>query len=181
MTVPGAASATGREATASWRAGSNIAPMSSRREKPSFASTSRACCWTCSMPSMIEPGSAWACASARSRLSSTGSHWMATWALASAAARRTWSAHRLRVLSASAGATGPSAGSLIGGELGVDHVVAAAIALRGPGRPAALRAGGRAEAVVHLLQLPGQLAEPGQGRLLLEGLPGVGYQVLRAG
>src|SRR5215469_18630894 len=205
MTVPGAASGTAREATASWRAGSNIAPMSSRREKPSLASTSTACCWMCSMPSMIEPGSTSACASARSRLSSTGSHWLATWARASAAARRTWSAHRLRALSASArarsrrslasaswasrsagaaspplpGAARPSTGSLIGGELGVDHVVAA-IALRGPGRPA-LRARGRAEPVIDLLQLAGELAEPGQGRVLFEGLPGVGHQVLRAG
>src|SRR5258708_32164183 len=73
---------------------------------------------------------------------------------------------------------GPPAVSLIGRELGVDHIVAA-VALRRSGRRA-LRARGRAEAVIDLLELAGELTEPGQGRLLLDGLPGVGHQVVRS-
>ena len=92
----------GRVATASCRAGSNLAPRSSRRGKPRRASTSRACARTARTPSMMVAGSAVACASARSRLSITGSHCLATAALASASARLTCAAHLLRTLSRSA-------------------------------------------------------------------------------
>src|SRR5215469_1162989 len=50
----------------------------------------------------MEPGSACACASARSRLSTTGSHCNATLARVSISARLTWLAHFLRMLSRSA-------------------------------------------------------------------------------
>src|SRR5215470_7468989 len=51
---------------------------------------------------MIASGSASECASARSRLSATGSHSEATAAWVSATARLAWAAHRLRKLSRSA-------------------------------------------------------------------------------
>src|SRR5690348_10228543 len=101
-TEPASASGAGREATASCRAGSNRAPRSSRSGKPSRVSTSRAWARTASIPSMIAAGSEAECASARSRLSTTGSHCLATAALVSASARRTWTAHLLRSLSRSA-------------------------------------------------------------------------------
>src|SRR5258708_5509578 len=59
---------------------------------------------TARTPSMMASGSASACASARSRLSTTGSHSEATAAWVSATARLTWAAHRLRRLSRSASA-----------------------------------------------------------------------------
>src|SRR5712671_3915095 len=101
-TVPASAPEAGREATASCRAGSNRAPRSSRSGKPSRVSTSRAWARTASIPSMMAAGSAVECASARSRLSTTGSHSLATAALVSASVRRTWTAHLLRSLSRSA-------------------------------------------------------------------------------
>src|SRR5690348_12025299 len=101
-TEPASAPGAGRQATASCRAGSNRAPRSSRSGKPSRVSTSRAWARTASIPSMMAAGSAAECASARSRLSTTGSHCLATAALVSASARRTWTAHLLRSLSRSA-------------------------------------------------------------------------------
>src|SRR5260221_1629115 len=59
---------------------------------------------TARTPSMMASGSASECASARSRLSTTGSHSEATAAWVSATARLTWAAHRLRRLSRSASA-----------------------------------------------------------------------------
>src|SRR6266566_539361 len=101
-TEPSSAPGAGREAIASCLAGSNLAPRSSRRGKPSRASTSRAWARTALIPSMMEAGSAVECARARSRLSTTGSHSLATAALVSASARLTWTAHLLRTLSRSA-------------------------------------------------------------------------------
>src|SRR5215468_7793218 len=237
--VPGGTRGSYVAATASCRAGSNVAPVSSRREKPRLASTPRACCRTAWIPSTIVRGSAAACSSARSRLSTTGSHCLATSVRASASARSTWAAHRLRRLSRSARARslwssasasrasrsataaappGPPAppppsvrpvpggpvsagpvsaptsrwtcgGSppprpgcqppvmlLIGGELGVDHVIV--ITARGAGL--VLRGGGGgAEAVVDLLELGGEVAQPVQRRIVLEGLPRVSHQRVR--
>src|SRR5215472_318756 len=186
-------------------------------------------------------GSAAACSSARSRLSTTGSHCLATSLRASAPARSTWAAQRLRKLSRSAKARsfwssaaasrasrsatvaappgppspsvrsvpeGPASGGpatggpvsapksrwacggsppprsgcrppavlLIGGELGVDHV----IVITGRGTGLVLRGGGGgAEAVVDLLELGGEVAQPVQRRTVLEGLPRVGHQRVR--
>src|SRR5271165_4000062 len=218
--VPGGTRGSYVAATASCRAGSNTAPVSSRRGKPRLASTPRACCRTAWIPSTIVRGSAAACSSARSRLSTTGSHCPATWVRASASARSTWAAHRLRRLSRSARARSfwssasasracrpasrasrsasrasrsatvatspapppPSVPSvppvmlLIGGELGVDHVIV--IAARGAGL--VLRGGGGgAEAVVDLLELGGEVAQPVQRRVVLEGLPRVSHQRVR--
>src|SRR5271157_512464 len=223
--VPGGTRGSYVAATASCLAGSNVAPMSSRRGKPRLASTPRACCRTAWIPSTIVRGSAAACSSARSRLSTTGSHCLATWARASSSARSTWAAHRLRRLSRSASArsfwssasasracrpasrasrsasrasrsatvaTSPAAPAppappppsgchppvmlLIGGELGVDHVIV--IAARGAGL--VLRGGGGgAEAVVDLLELGGEVAQPVQRRVVLEGLPRVSHQRVR--
>src|SRR5262249_22150705 len=236
-------------ATASCRAGSNVAPVSSRREKPRLASTPRACCRTAWIPSTIVRGSAAACSSARSRLSTTGSHCLATSVRASAPARSIWAAHRLRRLARSARARsfwssasasrasrsatvaappwppappppsvwpapgGPVSGgpvsdrlvpggpapepescwacggslppgpgchaplmSLIGGELGVDHVIVitargARLVLRG--------GGGGAEAVVDLLELGGEVAQPVQRRIVSERLPRISHQRVR--
>src|SRR5215470_1394380 len=247
--VPGGTRGSYVAATASCRAGSNVAPVSSRREKPRLASTPRACCRTAWIPSTIVRGSAAACSSARSRLSTTGSHCLATSVRASASARSTWAAHRLRRLSRSARARslwssasasrasrsataaappgppappppsvrpvpggpvsgGPAPGGpvsagpvsaptsrwtcggsppprpgcqppvmlLIGGELGVDHVIV--ITARGAGL--VLRGGGGgAEAVVDLLELGGEVAQPVQRRIVLEGLPRVSHQRVR--
>src|SRR5215510_11334495 len=247
--VPGGTRGSYVAATASCRAGSNVAPVSSRRGKPRLASTPRACCRTAWIPSTIVRGSAAACSSARSRLSTTGSHCLATSVRASASARSTWAAHRLRRLSRSARARslwssasasrasrsataaappgppappppsvrpvpggpvsgGPAPGGpvsagpvsaptsrwtcggsppprpgcqppvmlLIGGELGVDHVIV--ITARGAGL--VLRGGGGgAEAVVDLLELGGEVAQPVQRRIVLEGLPRVSHQRVR--
>src|SRR5262245_53558348 len=242
--VPGVTRGSYVAATASCRAGSNVAPVSSRRGKPRLASTPRACCRTAWIPSTIVLGSAAACSSARSRLSTTGSHCLATSVRASAPVRSTWAAHRLRRLARSArvrsfwssasasrasrSATvatpawppappapsvrpapggpvsgGPAPGgpvpepescwacggspppgpgchapdmSLIGGELGVDHVIVitargARLVLRG--------GGGGAEAVVDLLELGGEVAQPVQRRIVPERLPGVSHQRVR--
>src|SRR5580704_2864660 len=230
--VPGGTRGSYVAATASCRAGSNVAPVSSRRGKPRPASTPRACCRTAWMPSTIVRGSAAACSSARSRLSTTGSHCLATWMPASASARSTWAAHRLRRLSRSAtarsfwssasasracrpasrasrsasrasrsatvatggpvsepescwtcgGSPPPRPGChppvmlLIGGELGVDHVIVitarcAGLVLRGRG--------GGAEAVVDLLELGGEVAQPVLRRIVLDGLPRVSHQRVR--
>jgi hypothetical protein len=103
-TDPSAADGSARAATASCTAGSNRAPRSSRRAKPSCSSTLMA--WSCTAwtPSTIEAGSASAWLSARSRLSTTGSHSDATLALVSASVRLIWSAHFFRALSRSASA-----------------------------------------------------------------------------
>src|ERR1700753_4069255 len=154
-TEPSAAPAASRAATASCRAGSNAAPSSSsRRGKPSRPSTPRAWSRTARTPSMMAAGSAEECSSARSRLSRTGSHSLATAALVSASIRVIWAAHLFRALSRSATArrrpsrsaarasgsrgsaersgraglavsSGGAGVSVIGGELGVDHVVVA--------------------------------------------------------
>src|SRR5271165_1777892 len=87
---------------ASCRDGSKTAPTSSRRAKPSRCTTPAAWSRTARTPSMMTAGSASACASARSRLSSTGSHSAATRARSSDRARSMSRAHRLRVLSRSA-------------------------------------------------------------------------------
>src|SRR5262249_37482474 len=100
--VPGGTRGSYVAATASCRAGSNVAPVSSRGGKPRLASTPRACCRTAWIPSTIVRGSAAACSSARSRLSTTGSHCLATSVRASAPARSIWAAHRLRRLARSA-------------------------------------------------------------------------------
>src|SRR5271166_4480283 len=215
--VPGGTRGSYVAATASCRAGSNTAPVSSRRGKPRLASTPWACCRTAWIPSTIVRGSAAACSSARSRLSTTGSHCLATWVRASASARSTWAAHRLRRLSRSARARSfwssasasracrpasrasrsasrasrsatvatspappppsvPPVMLLIGGELGVDHVIV--IAARGAGL--ALRGGGGgAEAVVDLLELGGEVAQPVQRRIVHQGLPRVSHQRVR--
>src|SRR5271166_5270788 len=263
--VPGGTRGSYVAATASCRAGSNTAPVSSRRGKPRLASTPWACCRTAWIPSTIVRGSAAACSSARSRLSTTGSHCLATWVRASASARSTWAAHRLRRLSRSARARsfwssasasracrpasraprsasrasrsatvatppappppsvrpvpcgpvpvrsapcgpvsgGPAPGGpvsepkscwacggsppprpgcdppvmlLIGGELGVDHVIV--ITARGAGL--ILRGGGGgAEAVVDLLELGGEVAQPVQRRIVHQGLPRVSHQRVR--
>src|ERR1700761_7040723 len=151
-TEPSAAPATSRAATASCRAGSNAAPSSSsRRGRPSRPSTPSACSRTARTPSMMAAGSAEEGSSARSRLSRAGSPSLATAALVTASIRVSWAAHLSRALSRSAsarrrpsssalrasGSAGPSgrAGpavssggtevSLIGGELGIDHVIVA--------------------------------------------------------
>src|SRR5271165_3152885 len=232
--VPGGTRGSYVAATASCLAGSNVAPMSSRRGKPRLASTPWACCRTAWIPSTIVRGSAAACSSARSRLSTTGSHCRATWVRASASARSTWAAHRLRRLSRSArarsfwssasasracrpanrasrsasrasrsatvatvsggpvsapescwtcgGSPPPRPGChspvmlLIGGELGVDHVIV--ITARGAGL--VLRGGGGgAEAVVDLLEFGGEAAQPVQRRIVHQGLPRVIHQRVR--
>src|SRR5262245_45627401 len=91
-TVPAGTSACGMTATASCLPGSNVVPSSSeRRGYPSFSSTRSACSRTARTPAMIAFGSEPACSSARSRLSSTGSHRAATCARSSA---RCWVASR---------------------------------------------------------------------------------------
>src|SRR6201994_2773086 len=152
-TEPSAAPAASRAATASCRAGSNMAPWSSsRRGKPSRPSTPSAWSRTARTPAMMAAGLAEECSSARSRLSRTGSHSRATAALVSASTRVIWVAHLFRTLSRSAsarrrrssssairssgsagppGCAGPAVSSgetgvsLIGSELGIDHVVVA--------------------------------------------------------
>jgi len=103
-TEPSAADGSARAATASCSAGSNREPRSSRRAKPSCSSTLIA--WSCTAwtPATIKAGSASAWLSARSRLSTTGSHSRATRALVSASVRLIWSAHFFRALSRSASA-----------------------------------------------------------------------------
>src|ERR1700761_1448843 len=198
-TEPSAAPATSRAATASCRAGSNAAPSSSsRRGKPSRPSTPSAWSRTARTPSMMAAGSAEECSSARSRLSRTGSHSLATAARVSASIRVIWAAHLFRALSRSAsarrrpsssalrssGPAGPSgragpavsssgAGvSLIGGELGVDHVVVARERLLA-GR---FRRRRRAEDLVDGLELGCDRPDPLDRGLFPERLAGVGDQ-----
>src|SRR5579875_3710450 len=227
-TEPSAAPAASRAATASCRAGSNMAPWSSsRRGKPSRPSTPSAWSRTARTPSMMAAGSAEECSSARSRLSRTGSHSLVTAALVSASARVSWAAHLFRTLSRSArarrrrssssairvpssairssgsapwppapaapsgparpagpvsadpsGRAGPAVSSggtevsLIGGELGVDHVVVARERLLA-GR---FRRRRRAEDLVDGLELGRDRPYPIDRRLFPERLAGVGDQ-----
>src|SRR6201996_7881963 len=199
-TEPSAAPTASRAARASCRAGSNAAPWSSsRRGKPSRASTSSAWSRTARTPLMMAAGSAEECSSARSRLSMTGSHSLATAALVSASTRVIWAAHRFRTLSRSArarrrrssssairssgsadpsGRAGPAVSSggtevsLIGGELGVDHVVVARERLLA-GR---FRRRRRAQGLVDGLELSCDRPHPLDRGLFPERLAGVGDQ-----
>src|ERR1700759_642257 len=200
MTEPSAAPAASRAATASCRAGSNAAPWSSsRRGKPSRSSTPSAWSRTARTPSVMTAGAAEECSSARSRLSMTGSHSRATAALVSASTRVIWAAHLFRRLSRSArgrrrrpsgsairpsgsagppGCAGPAVSSdgtevsLIGGELGVDHVVVA----RGGLFAGRFRRWRRAEDLVDGLELGGDRPYPLDRGLFPERLAGVGDQ-----
>src|ERR1700760_1746062 len=203
-TEPSAAPAASRTATASCRAGSNMPPWSfSRRGKPSRASTSSAWSRTARTPLMMAAGSAEECSSARSRLSRTGSHSLATAALVSASTRVIWAAHLFRALSRSAsarrrsassadrssgsagrsGRAGPAVSSggtevsLIGGELGVDHVVVARERLLAGwfGRRR------RAEDLVDGLELGRDRPYPLDRSLFAERLAGVGEQAFGPG
>src|ERR1700753_130286 len=199
-TEPSAAPAASRAATASCRTGSNMAHWScSRGGRPSRPSTPSAWSRTARTPSMMAAGSAEECSSARSRLSMTGSHSRATAALVSASTRVIWAAHLFRRLSRSAsarrrrssssairssrsagppGCAGPAVSSdgtevsLIGGELGVDHVVVARERLFA-GR---FRRWRRAEDLVDGLELGGDRPYPLDRGLFPERLAGVGDQ-----
>src|ERR1700753_3008792 len=203
-TEPSAAPAASRTATASCRAGSNMPPWSfSRRGKPSRSSTPSAWSRTARTPSTMAAGSAEECSSARSRLSRTGSHSRATAALVSASIPMSWAAHLFRALSRSAsarrrpsssalrssGSVGPfgragpavSSGgtevSLIGGELGIDHVIVARERLLA-GRCRGRR---RAEDLVDGLELGRDRPYPLDRGLFLERLAGVGDQTFGPG
>src|ERR1700761_5173333 len=165
---------------------------------------------TARTPSMMAAGSAEECSSARSRLSMTGSHSLATAALVSASTRVIWAAHLFRALSRSASArrrsstqgarsstsaarssgsaspsgragpavsSGGTAVSLIGGELGVDHVVVARECLPA-GR---FRRRRRAEDLVDGLQLGRYRPYPLDRGLFPERLAGVGDEAFGPG